>query len=165
MVVFILRMHSPVHLCKNFRHARNNMYTKKVVICRNSLTCNVFVSHIFKVLSNELDVNMPVSWGYHWTVSTLYLCTSRWLLKSRKTFQLVRVLIIILWSSWYLTTSWKQTFFLICPEVFKKNYIFVGLIFIQLTLITLKSLHFKKLHIIAFAKYGNCSISQDTHKA
>lgn len=28
---------------------------------RNALTCKVLVSHIFKVLSNELDVNIPVS--------------------------------------------------------------------------------------------------------
>lgn len=60
-LVFIFRTNSPVHLCKNFRHAINNMYTKKAATCRNSLTCKVFVSHIFKVLSNELDVNMPVS--------------------------------------------------------------------------------------------------------
>lgn len=60
-LVFILRTYSPVHLSKDFKYAINNMHTKKVAICRNTLTCKVFVSHIFKVLSNELDVNMPVS--------------------------------------------------------------------------------------------------------
>lgn len=42
-----------------------------------SHTFRVSVSQTFMVLSNELDTNIPVSCGYHCTVSTLNLCTCR----------------------------------------------------------------------------------------
>ena len=56
--------------------AKSKSNQKVKILVSAHLTLSVSLSHTFIVLSNELEINIPVSNGYHCTVSTLNLCAN-----------------------------------------------------------------------------------------